>query len=74
VDVDEAQMAAFRRHERAARPLGADVFVTKIEALLGGRLRPQKPGPKPKDKQGIPGNPVLAFCHRIGCPVVVILV
>jgi len=45
--------ALFRKHERTGRPLGFDSFIATMELLLGRKLKPKKPGPKNKDKQGI---------------------
>jgi len=45
-DVTEAERAAFRRHERTGRPLGAEAFLGRLERQLGRPLRPGKPGPK----------------------------
>jgi len=41
---DEQTGRAFRRHEATGRPLGDDGFLARL-------LRPQKPGPKPKQKR-----------------------
>ncbi len=49
-DVQEPEIELFRKHERTGRPLGEDFFIKKMESLLGRRLKPQKPGPKKKDK------------------------
>ena len=38
----------FRGHTRTGRPLGSRVFVIQLEDTLGRRLRPRKPGRKPK--------------------------
>jgi putative transposase len=38
-----------RLHERTMRPLGDEGFITELEALLGRRLRPGKPG-RPRKK------------------------
>jgi putative transposase len=46
----EEEMTTFRKHERSGRPLGQEVFVDQIEALLERTLRPQKPGPKQKSE------------------------
>lgn len=35
-----------RKHERTGRPLGAEIFVERLEATLGRTLKPRKPGPK----------------------------
>ena len=50
VDVQETKIELLRKHERTGRPLGDDSFIEKIELLLNRKLRPQKPGPKMKDK------------------------
>lgn len=47
---DDAAIDALRRHTRTARPLGADTFMTELEARLGLTLRPRKPGPKPRPR------------------------
>ena len=46
LDVDEAEMAALRRHERTGRPLGDAGFMARLEQGLGRLLRKHKPGPK----------------------------
>jgi len=50
LDVDEAEMAAMRRHERTGRPLGNPRFIEHLENRLGRFLRKRKPGPKPPRK------------------------
>ncbi len=50
LDLQEAEIELLRKHERTGRPLGEDSFIEKMELLLNRRLRPQKPGPKKKDK------------------------
>jgi len=47
-DGEEAQK--IEQHERTGRPLGEDSFVTRLENRLGRVLRPQKPGPKSKNR------------------------
>jgi putative transposase len=37
-----------RGYTRTGRPLGSRVFVKQLEDTLGRRLRPKKPGRKPK--------------------------
>ena len=49
-DVNEAEIDLLRKHERTGRPLGKDSFIETIETLLNRRLKPQKPGPKRKEK------------------------
>ena len=44
----EKEMTTFRKNERSGRPLGQEVFVDHIEALLERTPQPQKPGPKQK--------------------------
>ena len=46
LDVDEAESAALRRHERTGRPLGDPSFIERLENQLGRFLRKRKPGPK----------------------------
>jgi len=46
----EPDIALLRKHERTGRPLGEDSFIENLELLLDRRLKPQKPGPKKKDK------------------------
>jgi putative transposase len=36
-----------RRHTLSGQPCGDDAFIVQLEQLLGKRIRPQKPGPKP---------------------------
>ena len=49
-DAQEAEIELFRKHERSGRPLGTGSFIETMEHLLGRRLKPQKPGPRKKDK------------------------
>ena len=37
---------SFRKHTRTGRPLGSSAFVDHVEATVGRRVRPRKPGPK----------------------------
>ncbi|MFQ6018061.1 MAG: transposase [Kiloniellaceae bacterium] len=48
VDLAEPAAESLRRHERTGRPLGSDRFLAALEKRLRRRLRPGKPGPKPK--------------------------
>lgn len=50
IDAAEDEMKVFRKHERTGRPLGEASFIDKMELLLNRRLRPQRPGPKKRDK------------------------
>ena len=49
-DTQEQEIALLRKHERTGRPLGGDSFIESLERLLDRDLKPQKPGPKKKDK------------------------
>jgi len=44
------ELEILRLHERTGRPLGSTGFVEKMEQSLGRVLRPQKPGPKKKQR------------------------
>ncbi len=46
--LSDEDYAALRRHERTGWPLGDGTFVARLETALGRRLRPKKPGPKPR--------------------------
>jgi putative transposase len=46
-EVSADELAAIRRHQRTGRPLGDDAFIDRLEARLGRKLRPGKPGPRP---------------------------
>ncbi|MDH3597367.1 MAG: transposase [Rhodospirillales bacterium] len=46
--LEEEALEALRRHTRTGRPLGSPAFLEALEARLGRRLRPGKPGPRPK--------------------------
>ena len=48
VKTPEETIRRLQKHERTGRPLGDDNFVGELEKLLGRRLRPRKPGRKPK--------------------------
>ncbi|WP_300458628.1 hypothetical protein [Desulfobacula sp.] len=50
LDVHASEIEVFRKHERTGRPLGVDSFIDRIELLLDRKLKPEKPGPKKKDK------------------------
>jgi len=45
-DVQEKEYQELRQHERTGRPLGSDLLIDKLEALLGKQLRKKKAGPK----------------------------
>ena len=48
LDIDEAEAAVMRRHERTGRPSGDAGFIAGLESQLGRFLRKRKPGPKGK--------------------------
>jgi len=50
IDAQKPEIELLRKHERTGRPLGVDSFIGTMELLLGRKLKPQKPGPKKKDK------------------------
>ena len=50
VDAQDPEIKLFRKHERTGRPLGTNSFIGTMELLLGRKLKPQKPGPRKKDK------------------------
>jgi len=64
-DAQEPEIELFWKHERTGRPLGADPFIGRMELLLDRKLKPQKPGPKKKDKKGFPGIPPLFRYRKI---------
>jgi putative transposase len=47
-DEDEDMLWRLRRHARTGRALGNPAFVESLEGVLGRRLRPNPPGPKPR--------------------------
>jgi len=46
----EGDSELIRKHERTGRPLGQAAFVEHLERAMGRILRPQKPGPKKREK------------------------
>jgi putative transposase len=46
----EEELNMIQRHERTGRPLGSEAFIDELEEKLERALRPQKPGPKKKDR------------------------
>ncbi len=38
-----------QKHELTGRPLGSITFIEQLEKTLGLKLKPGKPGPKPKN-------------------------
>jgi putative transposase len=50
LEFGEHEIALLRKHERTGRPLGEDSFIESLESLSDRDLKPQKPGPKKKDK------------------------
>ena len=49
-DAQDPEIELFRKHERTGRPIGDDSFIETLELLLDRNLKPQKPGPKKRDK------------------------
>lgn len=45
------EVEQMRAHERTGRPLGSPRFIGSLEKLLGKRLTPKKPGPKPRRRR-----------------------
>jgi len=48
--VPEEELRDLRRHGRTGRPLGSQTFLARLEETVGRILKPQKRGPKPKQK------------------------
>ncbi len=46
--MQEKDEIKIKRHSKTGRPLGGQFFIETIEKLLDRRVRPRKPGPKPK--------------------------
>jgi len=44
----EQQLRELRDHARTGRPLGGGSFVQRLETLLDRRLRPRRPGRRPR--------------------------
>ena len=52
-EIQEKEYQDLRQHERTGRPLGSNLFIDKLEALLGKQLRKKKTGPKgPRKNMG----------------------
>ncbi|MBU1168704.1 MAG: hypothetical protein KKD44_03980 [Proteobacteria bacterium] len=49
-DAQDLEIEMLRKHERTGRPIGDDSFIERLELILERILKPQKPGPKGKDK------------------------
>ena len=49
--ISSPEIDDIRKHEKTGRPLGGVTFVSHLEHLLGRKLRPQKPGRKPKKER-----------------------
>lgn len=50
IDAHESNISLFQKHERTGRPLGDYGFIGQLEQIVDRKLKPQKPGPKMKDK------------------------
>jgi putative transposase len=46
----EEELSDIRHHTRTGRPLGDETFLARLEGMVGRVLKPQKRGPKPKEK------------------------
>ena len=46
----EGELRDIRRHSRTGRPLGDETFLDRLEGMVGRALKPQKRGPKLKQK------------------------
>jgi len=46
----EEELRDIRRHARTGRPLGDESFLARLEEMVGRVLKPQRRGPKPKQK------------------------
>src|SRR5208283_3868519 len=46
----EEDLSDIRHPTRTGRPLGDETFLARLEGMAGRVLKPQKPGPKPKEK------------------------
>ncbi len=46
----EEDLSDIRHHLRTGRPLGDETFLARLEGMVGRVLKPQKRGPKPKEK------------------------
>ena len=51
--IDDSQVLTLRRNTHTGRPLGSDSFLSKIEKLLGRRIRPLPVGRPGKKKKGL---------------------
>ncbi|MGO8745487.1 MAG: hypothetical protein ACLQNE_05815 [Thermoguttaceae bacterium] len=48
--LSDEELKDLRGHSRTGRPLGDETFVERLESAVGRALKPQKRGPKPKQK------------------------
>jgi putative transposase len=46
----EEELSDIRHHTSTGRPLGDETFLARLEGMVGRVLKPQKRGPKPKEK------------------------
>lgn len=60
---DEPGFKRLRQSETTGRPLGSQEWMEKLEKMTGKTLKPQKRGPKAKDREDKEGD--LVHCHRI---------
>jgi hypothetical protein len=52
VDVSESDVSRLRSRTYTGRPLGSDIFLSKLEKVLGRRVRPLPVGRPRKNKKG----------------------
>jgi putative transposase len=45
----EADKDSLRIHSKTGRPLGNEDFLDTVEKITGRKVKPKKPGPKPKN-------------------------
>ena len=50
-EAESGEVEEMRAHERTGRPLGSPGFIGSLEKLVGKRLMPRKPGPKPRRRR-----------------------
>ena len=61
---DAAALVRLRAAQGTGRPLGSDDFLSHLERRIGRRLRPRKPGPKPRTP--LPGEQLQLIIREMG--------
>lgn len=58
---ESREQETLRRHARTGRPLGSEAFIESLERVTGRRLKPRRPGPRPRsrDDSGTDGGSVM---------------